>query len=153
MNMRRLPILFVALCLIGSSAALAQRSERELLEEVTKICNVREQTTELMVAGRDRGIAKSEVLTKLPPLTFQSSTFDRATYSRLNDVYAYPKLTGRTLKFHRVAACLRDAITGVEPKFRDGLGAAMLECQSAPPSTDEALSSCIIGAHSANLTN
>lgn len=99
----------------------------------------------MMVEGRDKGIPKDQVLEKLPPLTSQSNVVERATFSRLEDVYRMPQIGVKTMSAHRFFACLWQAIDGQEPKFGAGLEASLIECQDANGSS-EAHGACVRAA-------
>jgi hypothetical protein len=127
------------------SSAAGQAVDRELLAQVTQHCVAREATTQMMVEGRDKGIPKEQVLEQLPPLTGQSSAVERATFSRLDDVYRMPQIGVKTMSAHRFFGCIWHAVDGQEPKFGAGLEASLVECQGANGSP-EAHGACVRAA-------
>ena len=123
--------------LAGAGAACALAQSRDALAKVTEYCSVREASTQMMVEGRDRGIKKEQVLSHLPPLTESSNDAERATFSRLNDVYGMPRIGISTMAAHRFFGCILGAMDNKEPSFRPGLEDALLECQDmAGPAGD-----------------
>jgi hypothetical protein len=133
------------LAVCACSSASGQAMDRELLAQVTQHCVAREATTQMMVEGRDKGIPKEQVLEQLPPLTGQSSAVERATFSRLDDVYRMPQIGVKTMAAHRFFGCLWQAVEGQEPKFGSGLEASLVECQGANGSP-EAHGACVRAA-------
>ena len=137
--------LYFLLAIFCCSLASGQTIDRELLAQVTQHCVVREATTQMMVEGRDKGIPKEQVMEKLPPLTGGSNAIERATFSRLEDVYGMPRIGVKTMLAHRFFGCLWQAIEGQEPKFGPGLEASLVECQSTTGSS-EAHGACVRAA-------
>lgn len=127
-----------------SFPAWSQSSLDELLEKAYQYCVVREQTTELMAHGRDSGILRESVEAKLQPPTSTTPDMATATISRLEDVYRYTRLSGRTLFHFRVSRCIQRAMHGAEPVFGPDIEDLLLGCQRRP-SSDETLSTCVAG--------
>jgi hypothetical protein len=138
-------ITFLTLAAGVSLPAASQGSLDELLQKMYDYCVVRERTTELMTQGRDSGVSRDTVQAQLPPLTGRSTDVEAATFSRLEDVYRYTRLNGRTLFHFRVSRCIQRGMYGSEPAYGPGVEDTLLGCQSRP-SSDEALSTCIAGA-------
>jgi len=115
------------------------------LKEMVEYCSVREASTSLMVAGRDNGITKDQVVARLGPIGPDTSDAERATVSRLNDVYGMPRLSEKTISAHRTLSCWRQAMLNKEPRFGSGLEESLLECQISNTESKEFLQ-CVKGA-------
>ena len=109
------------------------------LNKMVEYCSVREASTSLMVAGRDNGIKKDQVVARLGPIGPDASDAERATVSRLNDVYGMPRLSEKTISAHRMFSCWRQAMLNKEPHFGPGLEDSLLECQLSKGGSDEFL--------------
>jgi hypothetical protein len=142
----RIKFQFVAYCLVAFvTPSSAQETLDSALEQVYRYCTVREASTEMMVRSRDSGVLIETVLERLPPLDSNSNDAERATPSRLKDVYAFRQLGGRSLFHYRVSKCILGAMHKVEePKFGMALNTELLRCQSTT-TEDEPLSVCIAG--------
>jgi len=144
-------LIFFILC-ICSSVSYSQTENRDLIAKVTEYCSVREATTSQMIEGRDKGISKERVLSQLPPLTAASTDAERATLSRLNDVYAMKGIGIKTMSAHRFFGCLLGAMKNKEPMFNSGLEESLLDCQNMAVSVDEHLR-CVRTAQRKHLIN
>ena len=143
MKYRSLFAIGMALYAIASGAVA-----KDPMAELAEYCFVREESTQLMARGRDRGVSKEAVLASLPS---GESDAEAAAHSRLDDVYRFAQLDGRTLEAFRRASCIyQGMLGGVEPTFDDGIEASLLWCQQQP---DTDRQSCVIRATKAALTS
>jgi hypothetical protein len=147
----KVALLFCAMFPLAAPTT-AQVIDKDLLAQVTRLCAIREATTQIMVEGREKGILKEQVTSKLPPLTSSSSPEERATYARLNDVYGMPKVGVKTMSSHRFFSCLWQAMASdhLEPTFGSGLEPALLDCQKANANFEEH-GRCVREAQRANV--
>lgn len=129
MRCRLLPLLTA---LLAAPAVPAQTPPSDLQRELITYCGVRERTTDLLVEGRDKGIAREQVLERLPALKPESGDAEAAAHSRLDDVYAMPRIGAKTLVAHRYFGCLLQGLAaGKPPRFDKGIEDALFECQTS----------------------
>jgi hypothetical protein len=128
----------------------AQPLNRELLAKISEYCAVREQSLSMMIDGREKGISKSAVLMKLPPLGSASTDAEKATFSRLDDVYGMPSIQLKTMSTFRFGACIQGAIDNNPASFTAGLEDSLLSCQNEGGSW-EVHAACVRAAHRKHL--
>jgi hypothetical protein len=129
--------LLAVLALISGGHVHAQ--DGDAYPRIAQYCSAREVSVPMMIEGRDKGIAKEQVQSQLAPLTDSSGDALRATYSRLRDVYAMPRIGARTMSAYRFLGCLFGTMANKEPVFRPEVEEGLLVCQNLVGTADEHL--------------